>query len=241
MHFRKQWLDKTVNKWVGISLSESLTQVGLSERVQSNIFNSLRLCYTNWTTMDNGSVFTSHCDHHFNWAGYDFIFIYLSILLIENTFTAMSSLHSTAIQRKRAARMHVTQVRVTHLAFSSTFPYLAFAPISQIRFWGAQVICVATPSAFFVVYSIERKQKSPSRTDHCTSESSAIPKRRPSHAFINMTSATQSTHESRMSTSCREHRLLKAYFCQTVVRLFIELFFFHFQYRLYGTGKVGSN
>ena len=33
----------------------------------------------------------------------------------------------------------------------------AFAPISQIRFWGAQVICVATPSAFFVVYSIERK------------------------------------------------------------------------------------
>ena len=35
----------------------------------------------------------------------------------------------------------------------------AFAPISQIRFWGAQVICVATPSAFFVVYSIQRKNK----------------------------------------------------------------------------------
>ena len=35
--------------------------------------------------------------------------------------------------------------------------------------------------------------------------------------------------------SCREHRLLEL-FCQTIVRLLIELFFFYFQYRLYGTG-----
>lgn len=30
-----------------------------------------------------------------------------------------------------------------------------FAPISQIRFWGAQVIAVATPGALFVVYTIQ--------------------------------------------------------------------------------------
>ena len=30
-----------------------------------------------------------------------------------------------------------------------------FAPISQIRFWGIQVIAVATPGALFVVYTIQ--------------------------------------------------------------------------------------
>ena len=124
---------------------------------------------------------------------------------------AMNSQHLTVIQRKLAAQMLVILVYLSWKAIINWFS--AFAPISQIRFWGAQVICVATPSAFFVVYSIERKHKDESKRPDC-SETSAIPKRRPSHAFINMTSAQHSTHESLKSRSCREHRLLKAYFWQ---------------------------
>lgn len=33
--------------------------------------------------------------------------------------------------------------------------YSKFAPISQIRFWGVQIIAVATPGALFVVYTIQ--------------------------------------------------------------------------------------
>ena len=124
---------------------------------------------------------------------------------------ATSSQHLTVIQRKLAVQMLVTLVcSISKLLLNSLS---AFAPISQIRFWGAQVICVATPSAFFVVYSIERKHKDETKRPDC-SETSAIPKRRPSHAFVNMTSAQHSIHESFKSRSCREHRVLKAYFWQ---------------------------
>ncbi|CBY08294.1 unnamed protein product [Oikopleura dioica] len=66
----------------------------------------------------------------------------------------------------------------------SNAPDSAFAPISQIRFWGAQIICVATPGAFFVVYSIQSKNKlskcvshkHPAKADE--EVRSAIPKRR---------------------------------------------------------------
>ena len=124
---------------------------------------------------------------------------------------ATSSQHLTVIQRKLAVQMLVTLVCFILKLLLNLLS--AFAPISQIRFWGAQVICVATPSAFFVVYSIERKHKDETKRPDC-SETSAIPKRRPSHAFINMTSAQHSTHESFKSRSCREHRVLKAYFWQ---------------------------
>ena len=33
--------------------------------------------------------------------------------------------------------------------------YSKFAPISQIRLWGVQIIAVATPGALFVVYTIQ--------------------------------------------------------------------------------------
>ena len=54
---------------------------------------------------------------------------------------------------------YFTAVFYTSNMTQTKCPISAFAPISQIRFWGAQVICVATPSAFFVVYSIQRKNK----------------------------------------------------------------------------------
>ena len=68
---------------------------------------------------------------------------------------AMSSLPSIATLKRLAVQMRVTLV--SFLLKTANLLIAAFAPISQIRFWGAQVICVATPSAFFVVYSIERK------------------------------------------------------------------------------------
>ena len=59
----------------------------------------------------------------------------------------------TAMLRIQAARMYATGSSL----FSSALIVFDsfFAPISQIRFWGIQVIAVATPGALFVVYTIQ--------------------------------------------------------------------------------------
>ena len=68
-----------------------------------------------------------------------------------------SNRHSTVIQKKRVVRTLAILVVIFQILNLNLI--LAFAPISQIRFWGAQIICVATPGAFFVVYSIQSKHK----------------------------------------------------------------------------------